>query len=261
MRLINFFPGLIFQKLVDSCQIKLSFFQTKHRFNQFFHQRKGSRRSGCDNSFDRRILPPQINLRPQQTVTPVTGVNQLPFGQNLRPIFGNNLQKFERFLPMNGIFFRHQICQPVKRKALIVNRINQISQFLRQIAGLIRRQFFNTVLYRFGHNDFGEQQQPLRPADSRCQRCQSGRLVKSGQKQLVFFHVADRQHLRQQCRRQPLQTHKSVFQRLNRPAVRQQKKNIRQLQFPAVVLSQKMPGQNFGKGTTRRNIVNFISHG
>ena len=123
-------------------------------------------------------------------------------------------------------------------------RVNQAGQFLRQITSLIGSQFLNAELGRFMQYDSGKQQQAFVALNCRSQRRQTFRKVKTGQKQFVFFHIADGNHFRQQRRRQPPLSNESVGQRFGGAAVRQQKQHVSQSQRLLSIFRQKLFGQN-----------------
>ena len=161
---------------------------------------------------------------------------------------------------MPGIFFRHQILQIFKRKIFIINRVNQLNQLLRQITGLLSRKFFQSEHLGTAGNFPDKPQQSSAAVNSRLQPGQHPAVIKPADKKLVFFHVSQRHHSRQQRRCQPLRPDKSLFQRLTGPPVRQQKKHLRQFQRIPTVFFQKTLRQNIRKRNTGRNIKNSSFH-
>ena len=201
MRFIYFRPVFLTQRFIQTGQINFAARKFQNRFNQFFHRRKSRRRPGNNNTLPWFVTFPDFSLRRQQAVTPLAGINQLAFRQYLRPIMGNDFQKFERFLPMGGIILRHQLLQFAKRKLFVVHHINQRSQLLRQKTSLPQRHLLHAELRRLGHDNLNKQQQPLGRSDCRIHAVQKFPPAAAGQKQLVFLYFAQRHHAWQQHRR------------------------------------------------------------
>ncbi len=105
---------------------------------------------------------------------------------------------------MRGILLRHQINKAVKSQSLLVNRINKgLPAPAPAITSLICRQLFNSVFNEAAIMILVNSSRRSTRLIAGERAAKSGSLVKPGQKQLVFFHIANRRHLRQKGRRCP----------------------------------------------------------
>ena len=144
MRFINRCPGICVQFPIQPVDNQLALRQSQNCRRQFFHRRKRSCCSRGNDSFCRRMLPPYMALPANKLVAPKTRIAQTALFENFRPIPGDNFQKLQRFLPMGGIFLRHQLRQIGKIQIFIMNGIYQPRQFLSQKTSLISTTSFPT---------------------------------------------------------------------------------------------------------------------
>ena len=207
--------------------------------------------AGRDHRPGRRVGRPGPGQPGDQAVAPVGRVEAAFGGQQCWPVAGDDGQQVERDLPVGGQRIRGQVGQAVEAQALDLDLVQQVGQLVGQAHGLARRQppAVGPAAAPPGHDLTGQQQAAALLGDGRRQRVVGYRGVgQAGQHHLLFVHVADRTHARQQqpAHRAPAQ--ERLGQRAHRAPVGQQHDHVGQALGVAAGAGFKSGCQRVGEG-------------
>ena len=213
-------PAILVHLLIQAGQHDAALGEVGDHFEQVGGRRDRAGRSGGDDRAGGRVGAPCVGLRLQDQIAPLGGVDGAFQLQDGRPDLGQDLQEFQRDLPVLGVFLRHQIGEAVERHAFRMHLIQQPRQFGGQTGGLIGCDAL-AVLRQDGA---AQQQLPAQAGECGGQVERAGQAGDFLQRQAQFVRVdvAERAHARQQLRRSARQAEERFAERAAGAAGRQQ---------------------------------------
>ena len=235
MSVFDALPAWLVEALIEARQHDCSVRSGQHGTHQFRGRRYRSGDASDDDGGLRRAFEKSPRLVEDQPVTPVHRRQCPALSQMHRPVFGDDLEKIQRLLPMLGEVFGHEIGKASQRDVLGLDGIHQRGQFVREACGLGRRAGasrdhgrqigIGAVLVirpaphgpRPGHHQLREDQLSFELADGRGQvggqRASIGGERKTFQQALILLGFRDRPDRRQQHRPSATNPEESRLQR------------------------------------------------
>ena len=99
-------PRIFVEPIVEAGKNGCALRQRRNRIEQVGGRRNRAGRTGGDHRISGRFRPPRGGLRFDNAVAVLGGIERFLFGENSRPRIGEDLEEFERQLPMFGILLR-----------------------------------------------------------------------------------------------------------------------------------------------------------
>ena len=190
---------ILVQRRVQSGQNNPAVRQIRDHRQKVGGRRHRTRRTRGNNRLIGRTLPPPIGLGFKQPVAALGRIDGVFPGENFGPLIGDDLQEFQRLLPMRRELFRHQIGKTVIRKPFGLNLIDQPRQLPGQTRGLVRRDLspFEPL------DEAGEDQKAADPRDRgrNCRGAGARDFFPAGDRQRIFVEIAKRQQPGKEQRR------------------------------------------------------------
>ena len=109
--------------------------QARHGGHQLHRRRHRAGDAGDDHRAGRRRVAETLGFGEDRLVAPRGRRQQLFLGEIRRPEGGDDLEEFERALPVLGVFVRHQCGEAVERHVLGLDHVHQA----RELGGEMRR--------------------------------------------------------------------------------------------------------------------------